>query len=148
MTGTATGPCDGGPCRRPWVSPVFYVADGDYDLYWTSDPDPRNSTNVRSDARVAIVIFEADPVDAVYSSARAVEINDIEEVTKAAEIMRGKQQPEIWVIDDTATVVGGGPWRIYRATPETIDVRAETTTGEKPVVIHEDAEFRTRHSSR
>ena len=93
------------PAGVPWVSPVFYVADGDYDLYWTSDPDARHSANVRSNAHVAIVIFKTDPVDAVYISARAVEINDIAEVTKAVEIMHAKQQPERWVIDDIATTM-------------------------------------------
>lgn len=132
------------PAGVPWVSPVFYIADDDYDLYWTSDPEARHSANVRSNDRVAIAIFETDPVDAVYISARAVEINDIDDATRAVEIMRRKEQPDRWVIDDVAVVVDDGPWRIYRATPETIEVRAETQKGGKPVVIREDADFRTR----
>lgn len=120
------------------------VADDDYNLYWTSDPEARHSANVRSNARVAMVIFETDPVDAVYISARAVEINDIDEATRAADVMRSKAQPDRWVIDEIATVVDDGPWRIYRATPETIEVRAETKKGGKPVVIREDADFRSR----
>jgi nitroimidazol reductase NimA-like FMN-containing flavoprotein (pyridoxamine 5'-phosphate oxidase superfamily) len=126
----------------PWVSPVFYVADDDYDLYWTSDPEARHSANLRVNPRVAIVIFDTGPVDAVYISARAVEINDINQAIRATEIMRSKAQPPRWVIDDLAVVVDDGPWRIYRATPETIEVRAETIKGGKPVVIREDADFR------
>ena len=130
----------------PWVSPVFYVPDDRYDLYWTSWVEARHSANVRDHPPVAIVIFETDPeVEAVYISALAVELNDPKEVRGGIELMRRRDdsQPEHWRIKDISVVTGDGPWRIYRASPNTIEVRlARKERGER-IVTREDADFRS-----
>ena len=63
---------------RPWVSPVFYLLDDDYQVYWVSDVEARHSANVREPAAVAIVIHDVvdRQTDAVYIEGTAVELND------------------------------------------------------------------------
>ena len=39
---------------RPWVTPVFYVADGEHRLLWVSAPDSRHSRNIAACPEVAI----------------------------------------------------------------------------------------------
>jgi nitroimidazol reductase NimA-like FMN-containing flavoprotein (pyridoxamine 5'-phosphate oxidase superfamily) len=131
----------------PWISPVFYVMDDRYDLYWTSWVEARHSANVREHPPVAIVVYDEPPkdVEAVYISARAVELNDSDEVRYGIEIMRRRDdwQPEHWRIKDISVVTGDGPWRIYRASPETVEVRfAREERGER-IVTREEADFRS-----
>jgi nitroimidazol reductase NimA-like FMN-containing flavoprotein (pyridoxamine 5'-phosphate oxidase superfamily) len=131
---------------QPWVSPLFYVPDGAYDIYWTSGREARHSENIRATARAAIVIVEPDPearVDALYMSARAVELNDAADVARGIEIMAAKSQPERWMITGAAEVSGDGPWRIYRAHPLSMHVRETTTLpGGKAVAGRREADFR------
>jgi nitroimidazol reductase NimA-like FMN-containing flavoprotein (pyridoxamine 5'-phosphate oxidase superfamily) len=127
----------------PWVSPVFYVPDDGYDLYWTSDRDARHSRNIRDRSNVAIVVYETEQgADAVYISAQARELNDAGEVGNGIEIMTRKPQPDRWVIQGLSDVTGQGPWRIYRAAVQTIDVRSETEKDGKPVATRQAADFR------
>lgn len=74
----------------PWVSPVFYVADDNYNLYWVSGRTARHSENIRRCPKttIAIVIFEADPVvDAVYMSTEAEELTNRDEVDRAIQVL-------------------------------------------------------------
>jgi nitroimidazol reductase NimA-like FMN-containing flavoprotein (pyridoxamine 5'-phosphate oxidase superfamily) len=130
----------------PWVSPVFYVPDDQYDPYWTSWVEARHSANVREHPTVAIVIYETDPeVEAVYMSAQAAELEEPEEVTRGIEVMRSRDdwQPEHWRIKDISVVTGDGPWRIYRASPQTIEVRLRRKERGEYIVTREDADFRS-----
>lgn len=126
----------------PWVSPVLYVPDDEYDLYWVSDEEARHSENIRINPVVAITIFETQPVAAVYIAADAREINDPDEARRAIRVLERRSQPEKWVTQELADVIGNGPWRIYRATPKTIEVRKEIEKKNKPVVVREPADFR------
>jgi nitroimidazol reductase NimA-like FMN-containing flavoprotein (pyridoxamine 5'-phosphate oxidase superfamily) len=131
----------------PWVSPVFYVPDDRYDLYWTSGVEARHCANIRGHSAVAIVVYDAPPkeVDAVYISAQAVELNDPKEVEAAIEIMRRRDdwQPAHWRIKDISVISGDGPWRIYRATPQTIEVRLPREERGERIITREDADFRS-----
>lgn len=132
----------------PWVSPVFYVPDDRHDLYWTSWCDAQHSDNIRRNSAVAIVIYHSAPrerVDAVYLAAQAVELNDPVEVGRGIEIMarRNDLQPEWWRINSISDVTDGGPWRIYRACPQTIEVRRQIEVAGKRVVTREPADFRS-----
>jgi len=130
----------------PWVSPVFYAPDSEHNLYWVSAKRARHSENIRTNEHVGIVIFETRPAtDAVYVSGAAVELNDPDDVATGMAVMAGKQQPERWQIDSVADVTGGGPWRIYRATPKTIEVRLERMEDHKAIVDREPADFRQSH---
>jgi nitroimidazol reductase NimA-like FMN-containing flavoprotein (pyridoxamine 5'-phosphate oxidase superfamily) len=121
----------------PWASPVFYVPAENYDLYWTSEKTSRHSENIRSTGAAAIVIYEAErgkPVDAVYISAESTELADPEDVKRGIEVMARKPQPDKWLIESVDDVTGDGPWRIYRAHPTTIEVRADAVEKGKAVV--------------
>jgi nitroimidazol reductase NimA-like FMN-containing flavoprotein (pyridoxamine 5'-phosphate oxidase superfamily) len=131
---------DEGP--TPWVSPVFYAIDEDYNLFWVSAEDARHSDLIRVHRNVAIVVFDSDPVDAVYISAEAVELADRAEIATGADVMASKPQPPKWVISDLSDVTDGGPWRIYKATPRTIEVRREADGNGKTVVDRVEADFR------
>jgi nitroimidazol reductase NimA-like FMN-containing flavoprotein (pyridoxamine 5'-phosphate oxidase superfamily) len=62
----------------PWVSPVFYVAEGHAQFLWVSSPDAWHSRNVAERPEVSIVIFDSQvelgQAQAVYISARAEEV--------------------------------------------------------------------------
>lgn len=125
----------------PWVSPVFYVPDTDDALYWVSDGSARHSQNIRGNRAVAVVIYEVDPTEAVYITARAVELTDEADVRHAIHVLQRKSQPERWVVRDPADVLGASPWRIYRATPERVEMRAETVKNGKAIVGREPTDF-------
>jgi len=82
------------PEGTPWVTPVFYVADADDALYWVSDNEARHSVNIRANPAVAVVIYQTQPTtDAVYITARAVELDDRREILHAIEVLLRKDQP-------------------------------------------------------
>jgi nitroimidazol reductase NimA-like FMN-containing flavoprotein (pyridoxamine 5'-phosphate oxidase superfamily) len=107
---------------RPWVSPVFYLLDDDYQVYWVSDVEARHSANVRETAAVAIVIHDVvdRQTDAVYIEGTAVELNDEAAVREGMDVMarRDELQPPHWRIDDIGEVTGEGPRRVYKAIRE------------------------------
>jgi uncharacterized protein YhbP (UPF0306 family) len=43
---------------RPWVTPVFYAADGEHHVLWVSAPDSRHSRNIAARPEVAITIYD------------------------------------------------------------------------------------------
>jgi uncharacterized protein YhbP (UPF0306 family) len=43
---------------RSQIAPLFFVCDGDFNLYWISDPDSRHSTNINEWDDVAATIYE------------------------------------------------------------------------------------------
>jgi nitroimidazol reductase NimA-like FMN-containing flavoprotein (pyridoxamine 5'-phosphate oxidase superfamily) len=132
----------------PWVSPVFYVPDADDTLYWVSDVSARHSQNIRDNPAVAIVIFQTAPAtDAVYITARAAELEDEAEIRHAIEVLRRKPQPERWVVHEMADVVGPSAWRAYRATPESIEIRALATKNGKVVVVREPTDLMRANST-
>src|SRR3569833_3403272 len=46
----------------PWVSPVYYVADGFTTFYWVSSPDARHSRNIAVRRSVSIAIYDSRSV--------------------------------------------------------------------------------------
>jgi len=67
---------DGGP----WVTPLFYAADGDSRVVWVSSPDSRHSGNLTARPAVAITLFDTHaPIggaEAVYLEATAGLVDD------------------------------------------------------------------------
>jgi nitroimidazol reductase NimA-like FMN-containing flavoprotein (pyridoxamine 5'-phosphate oxidase superfamily) len=124
----------------PWVSPVFYVPNRDGALYWVSDRSARHSVNIRTTSVVAIVIYQTNPVDAIYLTARAVELNNVSDIEQAMRVLKRKAQPDRWVVRQVADVICDSPWRIYRAAVDRVEVRAEAIKGGKAVVVREMAD--------
>ena len=131
------------PAGRPWVSPVFYSIDDEWQLYWVSDKDALHSENVRSQPDVAIVIHGslAGAVDAVYIRAAATELEEESEVRHGMDVIARREQVEKWRIEDISEVTGDGPWRIYKAVRKRTEVRVERAKGGKTIVGREDADF-------
>jgi hypothetical protein len=63
---------------RPWVSPVFFAADGYRDLYWISAPQATHSRNLAERPEASIVVFDSQaPVgtgQAVYMAVTADQV--------------------------------------------------------------------------
>jgi Pyridoxamine 5'-phosphate oxidase len=104
---------------HPWVSPVYYAAEGYQKFYWVSSPDARHSRNLAARPHIRIVVFDSQvPIDTgqgVYMAAVAEELT-------GAEVDRG-----IGIFSRSTLGHGGGEWkledveapspyRLYRAT--------------------------------
>jgi predicted pyridoxine 5'-phosphate oxidase superfamily flavin-nucleotide-binding protein len=67
---------DGGP----WVTPLFFAADGDDRVVWVSSPASRHSGNLGARPSVAITLFDTHaPIggaEAVYLEATAAPVDD------------------------------------------------------------------------
>jgi nitroimidazol reductase NimA-like FMN-containing flavoprotein (pyridoxamine 5'-phosphate oxidase superfamily) len=65
---------------RPWATPVFYAADGEYRIVWVSAPDSRHSRNISARPEVAITVFDSHaPIggaEALYLEATAAPVAD------------------------------------------------------------------------
>lgn len=108
----------------PWISPVFYGYDDDYNIYWISDKDSRHSNLIRNNPQVAIVIFNSQAPegkgDGVYFEAMVEEISDPKEAEKAYKIRdKRAKQPE-FKVKKVEEVIGNGQWRVYKAVPYSI----------------------------
>ena len=104
---------------RPWVSPVYYAADGYTELYWVSSPEARHSRNLATRPELSIVVFDSQaPIgtgQGVYMAAVADEPTaaDLErgiEIFSRSSVAHGALE---WKAED---VVAPALYRLYRAT--------------------------------
>ena len=74
-----------------------------------------------------------------------LELNDPDDVARGMEIRarRDDLRSEWWRIGSISDVTVRGPWRSYRASPQTIEVRKRIEVAEKRVVTREPADLRT-----
>jgi uncharacterized protein YhbP (UPF0306 family) len=117
----------GKPC---WVSPVFYVYDDDYNLYWVSAKDTLHSKNIRENKRVAIVIFgplSTGESDGVYFDALVKELKIEAEINDAIKILHRRTQPKKYMVSSSNEVKDDAAWRIYKARPKQIFKRLTIT---------------------
>jgi nitroimidazol reductase NimA-like FMN-containing flavoprotein (pyridoxamine 5'-phosphate oxidase superfamily) len=63
---------------RPWVTPVFYAADGEHRIVWVSAPGSRHSRNIGARPEVALTVFDSHaPIggaEALYLEATAAPV--------------------------------------------------------------------------
>ncbi|HUD05416.1 MAG TPA: pyridoxamine 5'-phosphate oxidase family protein [Candidatus Saccharimonadales bacterium] len=115
---------------KPWVTPVFYVHDDKYNLYWVSYKESEHSKNIRNCPDVSIVIYGPVPpennVDAVYIEATATQLENDNEVAFPISILSKHIQEAKYMINSHSDVLGDAAWRIYKATPQVITKRTET----------------------
>ena len=65
---------DGG---KPWICTVYFVADDDMSLYWTSGRDRQHSKEILADPKAAVTIVkDADKKQALQMSGEAHEVLD------------------------------------------------------------------------
>ena len=117
---------------KPWISPVFFSYDQDYNLYWVSSKNSLHSKLIRSNQQVAIVIFDSKAPegagDGVYFKARAMELSDKTQISIAMEILGQRVTKDEFKIKELSEVSGNGIWRIYKATPYEISKLTEGET--------------------
>jgi nitroimidazol reductase NimA-like FMN-containing flavoprotein (pyridoxamine 5'-phosphate oxidase superfamily) len=115
----------------PWISPVFFAYDSEYNLYWISNKDSRHSTYIRENPKVAIVVFDSRAPegqgDGVYFKAEAKEMGTPEELASAIQLMNNRATKEEFRVKSATEVSSSGVWRIYKATPSEI---SKLTDGE------------------
>ena len=103
---------------RPWVSPVYYAAEGYSDFYWVSSPEARHSRNLAGRPELSIVIFDSRVAigagQGVYMSAVAEELTG-EELERGIDIFSRVSEghgARPWMLEDVRppSVI-----RLYRA---------------------------------
>jgi hypothetical protein len=74
VLGTADG------SGRPWVSPLYFSADGYTEFFWVSSPEATHSRNLALRPQVSVVIFDPQvPIgtgQCVYMAAFAEEVSE------------------------------------------------------------------------
>jgi nitroimidazol reductase NimA-like FMN-containing flavoprotein (pyridoxamine 5'-phosphate oxidase superfamily) len=103
---------------RPWVSPVYFAADGYAEFYWVSACDAAHSRNIALRPQVSMVIFDSQVPTyhgrAVYLSAAAAELTG-RDVDRGIGIYPGPvTRGATKVAPDDVTAPS--PYRLYRAT--------------------------------
>ena len=126
--------------RTPLVSPVFSVPAYDYALYRVSAKNARHSDNIRQKAAVAIVIYEAQPPAGrcrlhVGPRGRAERAgrNHQGDAGHGAQTGRAGGSSRTWRTSPATA----------RATPQSIELRADSVQNGKALVIRARAHFRT-----
>ena len=105
---------------RPWVSPVFFAADGYQDLYWISAPQATHSRTLAERPEASIVVFDSQaPVgtgQAVYMAATAAEVAAAD-LVRALAVYPGERGLRAGARPMTADqVLAPAAYRLYRAT--------------------------------
>jgi len=116
---------------QPWVSPVFFACDSDYNLFWVSNKDARHSKLLRKNPCAAIVMFDSTAPEGegcgVYFETQITELSDDADITHAMKILGERVTKDEFKVKDKSEVTGDGAWRIYRATPQEVSI---LTSGE------------------
>jgi hypothetical protein len=94
---------------RPWVTPVYYSADGYTDFYWVSSPEGVHSRNIASRPQVSIVIFNSQtPI----GTAQALYMSGVAEEIKGTEVSQG-----VDIFSRGAQAQGAGEWTLEKVQP-------------------------------
>ena len=122
---------------EPWISPLLFVYDENWNLYWSSAIVSKHSQNIYSNAgKVAIAIY-GSPIpegtgQGLYLTGTATEVESVE---TAEQIIRwvgertGKPNPKI-----AADYLGQSPRRFYQFAPEKVWVTGERILTEGQLV--------------
>ena len=115
----------------PWISPVFFAHDDDYNLFWVSAKDSLHSKLISKNSQVAIVIFDSSAPEGesngVYFEAIASELGDKKEIEHAMKILNKRVTIDDFRVKRIGEVSEDGAWRIYKASPVKV---SKLTSGE------------------
>ena len=109
----------------PWISPVYFAYDTDYNFYWCSEKKSRHSTLIRENSRVAVVIFDSSVPEGegngVYIIGKAQEVQK-KEIAHAIDVLysRKKKDNPYKRFRDINDFTGNSPWRMYKLMPHTL----------------------------
>ena len=129
---------------KPWISPVGFQPDENYNLYWVSHSGALHSQNIKSRPEVAIVIVGKNPDgnnDGVYFDDKATELDDEAEITKAITILAARPKDAKFDINTLDQVTGEAVWRIYKAEPVEVSKRADDTLKGQAITVREKIEL-------
>jgi hypothetical protein len=103
---------------RPWVSPVWYAADGYAAFLWVSRPGTRHSLNLSERPELSIVIFDSTvPIGTgvgVYMSGSAEELSG-PALERGIEVFSRRALAQGGHAWGPADVTGSAERRLYRA---------------------------------
>jgi nitroimidazol reductase NimA-like FMN-containing flavoprotein (pyridoxamine 5'-phosphate oxidase superfamily) len=114
---------------NPWISPVYCAYDGQYNFYWTSNPNARHSKNIQeNDNKIAFIVFNSSVAEGtgegVYFEGKAYEMSDEKEMAAALQLYYSRKNK---LTKPAGDFLGESPRRLYKAVPE----RAWMNTDEK-----------------
>lgn len=109
------------PDAQPWNSPVMIAYDEHYNFFWTSWSGTQHSQNICQNANIFLVLYDSTALpgesEAVYVKAKAVELIDVDEITRAAlHLYERKNKPP----RTAEEFVGESLRRMYKAVPEQV----------------------------
>ena len=126
---------------KPWISPVGFVYDDSYNLYWVSYKEALHSKNIRARSEVAIVIFGQMPerdFDGVYVDAKASELEDEAEIQSVIDLFKTRRpQPTKFETKSVQEVTGDAAWRMYKATPLGYSKRSNDVAAGQAITVRE-----------
>ncbi len=125
---------------KPWVSPVSFVYDDDYNLYWVSYKEALHSKNIELRPEVAIVIFGQLPgaMGGVYIDAKAEVLEDTAHLQTVIDLFKERRpQPTRFVTNSLADVTGDAVSRMYQAKPLNIWKRSDSMVNGQAITVRE-----------
>ncbi|MDM9379720.1 pyridoxamine 5'-phosphate oxidase family protein [Chlorogloeopsis sp. ULAP01] len=103
----------------PWVTPLFFAYDDEWNLYWSSAIVSKHSQNIYRNGRVAIAIFNSSVSEGtpeglyLYGTASELKREDTQKVMKLL-VNRARRQVNRTVAD----YLDDSPRRIYQFQPQ------------------------------
>ena len=97
---------------RPWVSPVYYAAEGYSDFYWVSSPEARHSRNLAGRPELSIVIFDSR---VAIGAGQGVYMSAVAEELTGDELERG-----IDIFSRVSEGHGARPWMLADVRPPSV----------------------------
>lgn len=114
---------------KPWISPVFYAFDKNYNLFWVSNKNSLHSILLRKNPQAAIVIFDSSVEEGdgqgVYFEVDVEELSDEKELNHAMEILGKRVTKDEFRVKKINDVTEDAIWRIYKASPTKTSVLTE-----------------------
>jgi general stress protein 26 len=128
---------------EPRSTPVTAAFDEELNCYWTSFSDTRHSENIRENPSVFISLFDltSNPIQdasGVYIKARASELTDPDEISKAVRYVYERKNKELRDIEE---FTGQNRKRLYKAIREQCwvslkeDFDIDPTDSRKEIII-------------
>ena len=126
---------------KPWISPVGFVYDDSYSLYWVSYKEALHSKNIKIRPEVAIVIFGQMPegdFDGVYIDAEAHELDNEVDIQLGIDLFAARRpQPSKFVTQSISDVIANAAWRMYKAIPVEISKRSDDVVNGQAITVRE-----------
>ena len=122
----ATSTIDG----KPWISPLFFAYDENYNFYWISGKNSLHSQLISRNPNIAIVIFDSTaPVgkgDGVYFEAEAEELRKEQDIRLAIDLLNKRVTNDDFKIKSIDKLINNqGISSIYKGVPKKISKLTE-----------------------